>query len=327
MQTLTRNIGFVLFFVATTISAQNTTFSDINNVAEDLVFLSGQYITPAAEAAVYQSSGGWYTSAKEKSLWDVEFSVQGNALLVPKKFNRFLVSESQLRNLTIKGNETEAYLQTALGNDEFVVIEGVINGEVFEFDSPEGINEAVVMHAQLQLALGLWKGTTLIGRYSPKIKISDTEYELFGFGLQHNVSQWLPKVNKSSYAIATLFTYSKYDIGVLFNEVNLALNTTLNSVIIDGETYSFNIIGSKTMGNFDVSTALGVTKSNFDYTIGGKGALVLEILNEALKKLDGDDVAFKADFGINYKINKFSTNAMLTFGRYSNIVFGINYNI
>lgn len=316
-----------LFFLLTSFTtlAQNT-FEDINNVAEDLVFLSGQFISPAAKAAVYQSSGGWYTSAKKKELWDVEFSIQGNALLIPGKFNRFFVDETKLKNLKVKGDETVAYLPTALGNDEFVVMEGTIGSDTFEFDSPEGINDGSIKHAQLQLALGLWKGTTIIGRYSPEIKINEAKYKLYGFGLLHSLSQWMPKLDQSSYNLSLLATYSKYNIGDEFNEVDLRLGT-LNSILVDGETFSYNVLASKAFGNFDFSAAIGITKSNFDYTVGGDGDLILDILNEALGGLDGDDTAFKADLGVNYKIKNFSINSMLTFGRYSNVVFGVNYNL
>lgn len=325
MPRLTCKLNIVFLLASVMTFAQNQ-FDDINNVAEDLVFLSGQFISPAAEAAVYQSTGGWYTSAKKKELWDVEFSIQGNALLIPNKFNRFFVEESQLKNLKIKGDATSAYLQTALGKAEFVPIEGTIGAGGFEFDSPEGINESIVKHVQLQVALGIWKGTTLIGRYSPEIKINDTKFKLFGFGLQHNLSQWITKADNSSFDLSALLTYSNFNIGDTFSEVDLQLGT-LNSILVDGKTYSFNILASKALGNFDISAALGITSSDFEYSIGGEGELILEILNEALGGLDGNDAAFKTDVGLNYRLKKFSINSMLTFGTYSNLVFGINYNL
>jgi len=312
MQTLTLKLT-LLFFVTYTLTFSQNQFEDIGNVAEDLVFLSGQFITPAAEAAVYQSSGGWYTSAKKKELWEAEFSIQGNMLLIPGKANRFLVDESNLKNLRVKGDATTAFLPTAFGNDEFVVMEGNIGDETFEFDSPEGFNESSIMHAQLQAAVGLWKGTTITGRYSPEIKINDTEYQLYGFGIQHNISQWIRDLEESDYDVSFLATYGNFNVGDEFNEVSLALGTTINSVLVDGETLSFNMIASRTFGSFDVSGALGLTSSNFEYSLGGQGDLILEILNEALKDLNGNQMAFKTDINVNYNFKDFSVNSMLTF--------------
>ncbi len=325
MPILTRNLSFVVLLIATITNAQNQ-FEDISNVADDLVFLSDQFIAPAAKAAAYQSSGGWYTSAKKKELWDFEFSIQGNVLIVPRKFDRFFVDESQLKNLRIKGEETSAYLPTALGNDDFVVIEGSIGSDVFEFDSPEGINQATVNHAQFQAALGLWKGITLIARYSPEIKINEAKFELLGGGLQYSLSQWIPKFYNSGFDLSVLGTFSKYNVGDEFNEVDLRLGT-LNSILVDGEAFSFNVLASKTYGGFDVSAAIGAALNNFDYSVGGEGDLILEILNEALSSADGNDIVFKADLGLNYRIKNFSINSMLTFGQYSNLIFGVNYNL
>lgn len=313
--------------LASYISYAQTIPEDISNVIEDLTFLSGQYISPAAEAAVYQSSGGWYTSAKKKELWDIELSVQGNALIASEGSGSFLIDETQLQNLKIQGDETSAMSPTALGNDEFVVIEGVIGNEVFEFDSPEGVNRPSVNHLQLQLALGLCKGTTFIGRYSPKTQIKDASYELLGFGLGHSISQWIPELDDSSFSLSLLGTYSMYEIGDNFSEVDLAGFATLNSILVDGETYSVSILGSKAIKNFDFSLGAGLAKSNFKYKVGGEGDQILAILNTAIQTLDEGKTNFKADLGVNYRLNNFSINTMYTFGSYSNIVLGLNYNI
>jgi len=315
----------LLFFLSTSIAFAQ--FEDIEDIADDLVFLSAQYVDPAAEAAVYQSSGGWFTSAKKKELWDLEISIQGNILFIPNKNREFLIEESQLQNLIIQGPETTALSPTALGGDNTVVLEGHIDEDVFEFDSPEGLNESYVKHAQIQAGLGLWFGTTFIVRYSPKIKFDKTYYQILGVGLQHNVSQWIPFLNESGFDIAGLITYSNYTVSDNFSDINLPLETVLNSVKVDGESYMFNLIASKQVKKFNFSTALGMTTTNFEYTIGGEGEFVLPILNRVLNAADNSLNNFKMDLGVDYKIHDFSINTMLTFGNYTNLIFGVNYNL
>jgi len=317
----------LLFFLSTSIAFAQ--LDDIEDIAEDLVFLSAQYVDPAAEAAVYQSSGGWFTSAKKKELWDLEISIQGNILFIPNKNRDFLIDNRQLQNLVIQGDEITAYTPTALGGDNTVVLEGHIGEDEFEFDSPEGLNESYVKHAQIQAGLGLWFGTTFIVRYSPKIKFDKTYYQILGAGLQHNVSQWIPFLKESGFDFAGLLTYSNYTVSDNFSAINLPLGTVLNSVKVDGESFMFNIIASKQVKNFNFSTALGLTRTNFEYTIGGEEGIlnVLSILNQALNSADNSINNFKVDLGVDYKIHAFSINTMLTFGNYTNLVFGVNYNL
>ena len=54
---------------------------------------------------------------------------------------------------------------------------------------------------------------------------------------------------------------------------------------------------------------------------------LLQILNDSLEGLEASKTNFKADVNVNYRIKDFSINTMLTFGDYTNLNFGINYNI
>lgn len=313
-----------LFILCSTLSFAQ--LDDVANIASDLVFLADKYVSPAADASVYQFSGGWYTSARKKDLWELEISVQGNLLFITNNSKSFLIDQTDLQNLSIKGTETTALTPTALGGTDIVTLEGILGDDTFEFESPQGIDESYVKHAQFQASLGLWKGTTLIGRYSPRIQINKTYYEILGFGLQHNLSQWFPGMRESSFSIAGLLTYSFYTVGDKFTPVSLPIGE-LSSVIVDGQSFMFNVIASKQINKFNISTALGVISSKFDYRVGGKGDLVINTLNQALGALNESRSNFKADLGLDYSLGDFSINSMITFGSYANLLFGLNYNL
>lgn len=316
-------LKYILFFYSAFSFPQ---LDDVSDIATDLVFLADKYVSAAADASVYQFSSGWYTSAKKKNLWDLEVSLQGNFLFIPDKSKNFVFNEASLQNLSIKGSETSASTPTALGGDNIVVLEGTLGDDTFEFDSPQGIDESYVKHAQIQASLGLWKGTTLIGRFSPRIQINKTYYQILGFGLQHNISQWFPNMSESSFSLAGLISYSFYTVGDKFTQVSLPIGE-LNSVIVDGQSFMFNVVASKEIEKFIFSTALGITSSKFDYKVGGNGDLVINTLNQALGSLNESKTNFKADIGVDYKIRDFSLNTMFTFGTYANLLFGLNYNL
>ncbi|MFD2823193.1 DUF6588 family protein [Lacinutrix iliipiscaria] len=316
-----RSVLFLVVMLPFSVAAQD----DLANVAGDLISLTQQYVSPAVEATTYQSSSGWFTSAKKKKLWEVEVSVQGNWLFISSGKKTFEVNEANLVNIEIQGAATTATIPTALGGESDVVLQGQIEGEAFEFDAPEGLDESYVNHYQMQFGLGLWKGTTLIGRFSPKIKINSTYYQVVGAGVQHSISQWIPKLEASSFDVAALVSYASYNVSDEFDAADLTLGT-INSIDVDGDSFLFNILASKTIKQFDVSAGLGVNVSSFSYKIGGDGELLLDVLNQSLQSLDKSTTNFNADLGVNYNIKNFSVNTMLTFGKYTNIIFGLNYN-
>lgn len=318
-----RRLLFIIFISPILCLSQN---QDLDNVVGDLIFLTGKYVEPAAQATIYQSSSGWFKSAKAQELWDLDVSLQGNVLFLPKKKRSFSISDNQLTNLSIQGNETSATIPTALGGESNVVFEGFINADEIEIDAPEGLNQSVFNYYQFQAALGLWKGTTLITRYSPKIKINKTHYQILGFGLQHNISQWISTIDNNKFNLAALVSYSNYKVSDEFSPANLALGT-INSINVEGNSFLFSVLASQSVNKFDFTAAIGVTKSDFIYKIGGDGELLLSVLNTALKTLEGDETNFKGDLGVNYNFNKFSINSNITFGTFTNLVIGFNYTI
>ena len=55
--------------------------------------------------------------------------------------------------------------------------------------------------------------------------------------------------------------------------------------------------------------------------------MLLSTLNQALGNLAESQINYKVDVGIDYRIQRFSINSMLTFGEYTNLVLGLNYNL
>lgn len=318
-----RRLVFILFILPVLCLSQN---QDLDDLAGDLIFLTGQYVEPAAQATIYQSSSGWFKNAKALNLWEVDLSLQANALFLPKRKQNFDISEANLVNLGIQGNQTTATIPTALGGESNVVLEGSIDDEIIEIDAPEGLNQSVFNYFQIQAAIGLWKGTTFITRYSPKIKINKTYYQIFGVGLQHNISQWIPAIDSSKFNLAALVSYSKYNVSDEFSPANLVLGS-INSINVEGNSILFSVLASKTIKKLDFTAAIGITKSEFTYKIGGDGELLLLVLNTALETLEGDETNLKGDLGVNYNFNKFSINSNISFGAFTNLIIGFNYKL
>ena len=306
-----------------TIYAQ--TNQDVDDVVSDLILLSQEYINPAAIGVSYQASAGWYTTAVKKEQWNLELSLQGGVLALPDKFKTFSINQSQLRNLRVIDGGERVTFPTSIGGTDISELEGTINGDTFRFDAPEGIDQDYVSQVQVQAALTVWKGTTIIGRFSPRIEIKETSYNTFGVGVHHNLSQWFNK-NTSNFSLGALIAYSNFNVEDTFSNINVVIGN-LNSVEVQGDSFTYQLTATQQINKFSISGGLGFILSTFDYEVGGDGDLILSILNTVLNNTSNSNSEFKADLSLDYKIGDFSVNSMLTFGRFVNLTLGLNYNL
>ncbi|MDO1499870.1 hypothetical protein Q2T40_06980 [Winogradskyella maritima] len=316
-----------MFLVAVLFSFSSFSQSneDIDNVVTDLIFLSQQYINPAAEGVSIQASSAWYTSAKKRKQWHLELSVQGSVLFLPEKFKTFRLDQNDLLNLRVLSEERFVNLPTSIGGTDVLQLEGMINDDTFRFTAPEGIDEDFVSQANIQAALTFWKGTSIIVRYSPKVKVKETSYDTFGFGLHHNLSQWF-MADDSDFSLSVLANYSNFNVEDTFSNINVVIGN-LNSVAVQGDSYTFQINASQQLNKLSISGGAGLISGNFDYQVGGDGDLILSILNGVLENTSNSESVFKADLGLNYDLGDFSISSMLTFGNFANVTFGVNYNL
>jgi len=305
-----------------TVSAQ--AIDDVNNLVSDLVELSKSYIQPAAEGVAHQTTNGWFTNADIESPWAITASVQGSLLFIPNKRRTFLIDESNYQNLRIQGSGTTALSPTAIGGDNVVTLEGNIGDDTFEFTSPEGINESTVNHFQFQIGVTLPYHTEFIARYSPKIKISDTFYQTYGFGLHHSLSQWFNRPENSTWSFSTLIYYTKFTLEDTFSNIDFILGD-VNGIEADNNAFGFNLISSKHLGKFTLSGALNLTLNSFDYAIRGEGDFLLDILNNATESLDNSKTFVSGNIGVDYKLKNFTAFTSLAVGRFQNLILGFNY--
>ena len=301
------------------------TNQDLDDLVSDLILLSQEYINPAAIGVSYQASAAWYTTAAKREQWHLELSLQGGVLALPDRFKNFSINQSELSNLSVLGEGERVTFPTSIGGTNISQLEGSINGNTFRFNAPEGIDEDYVSQVQVQAALTIWKGTTLIGRFSPRIEIKETSYNTYGLGLHHNLSQWFSKED-SNFSLGALVAYSNFNVEDTFSNINVSIGN-LNSVAVQGDSFTYQLTATQQIKKLSISGGLGVISSTFDYEVGGDGELFLEILNGVLNNTSNSNSEFKADLALDYKIGDFSVNSILTFGKFANLTLGLNYNL
>jgi uncharacterized protein DUF6588 len=327
-------LGLFLIFLCFTNKVQSQssqTFEDIGHLLNDALFFSDQYITPATDAAVYQAASGWMTSPKKRMLWDVALSLHSNVFVVPKRDRSFEIKNSDFSFFQIEG-ASSATVPTALGNDSQIYLVGDLDGEEIRLKSPEGINQETVFYPYLQGSVGLWFGTEAVVKYSPKTKLKKGDYQVYGFGLKHNFSQYFKKLETKKIHLAALVAYSKEDISFDFISIptqygSLGINR-LNGLV---DTWQFQANASKEFRNFELMGGIIVNTSNFKYVVGGeKGEIeevipLQEILNKKLEEIYKTKTNVMGELSARYQIHKVFVQSVIGFGKFINTNLSVQY--
>jgi hypothetical protein len=323
---------FAAFFFTQKVKGQSSTdLEQIGYLLSDALLYSEQYIVPATDAAVYQASSAWVMSPKKRKKWDVVLGLHANVFFVPKSDRTFQIQNSDFQFFEIEG-ATSATVPTALGNDNQVYLVGELGGEQVRFKTPEGINQESVIYPYLQGGIELPYGFEFIARYSTKTKLKRGDYQVYGFGLKHNFSQYFPKVEAKNIHFAAAAIYSKEDISFDFLDINTAYgNLGINNLNGLVDTYHFQLSASKEFKRFELIGNFIVNHSSFEYVVSGdKGSIeeifpVQNVINDLLKRIAKDKTNVLGEISGRYQISKFYLQSSIAFGKFVNGNIGVQY--
>jgi hypothetical protein len=320
-----------LFFNVKSNAQVQSELEQIGYLLNDALFYSEQYIIPATDAAVYLSSSSWVNSPKKKELWNVTLSLHGNMFFVPKKDRSFEIKNSDFQFFEIE-NGTSAKVPTALGNDNQIYLVGDLGGDQVRLKTPEGIDQEIVFYPYLQASVGLLFGTELIVRYSTKTKLKKGDYQVYGFGLNHNISQYFKSLEVKNINISTAVIYSKEEITFDFLDINTAYgNLGINQLSGLVDTFHFQLSASKEFNKLEIITSLVVNTSSFEYIVGGeKGAIedafpLQQTVNVLLERIAKDNMNVLGEVSARYQIEKIFLQSSFAFGKFANLNLGVQY--
>jgi len=325
--------SLIIFAFATSeIKAQNTeVFEQIGFLLNDAILYSDKYITPATDGAVYQASSGWMTSTKKKELGEVTFGVNANLFFVPKSDRTFTISDNDFQFFSVEGQNTIT-VPTALGNDDQYYLVGDLGGSEVRLKSPEGVNEETIFYPYIQAGVGLWYGTELLVKFSPKTKLKKGDYQVYGAGLKHNLDQYFSENFNKSIHVSALAAYSKENLSFDFVDIQSDFGTLgINSLGSSIDTYQTQINISKTHKNLEVIWGVIFNISDFNYKFDGeKGSIenivpFQDILNDRMKDLSKTKRNLIGEFSGRYQFSKFFVQGTLAFGKFVNTNVSLQY--
>ena len=306
----------------------------------DAIYYSNKFITPATDAAVYQSSGGWMFSAKKNKRWSTTFGVHFNVFFVPNKDREFELKNTDFTFLKIQ-DATSATIPTALGNGKqikIVDIYGAINPN-YPIETPKGINEDVIIYPHLSGSVSLGFGTDVLAKFAPKTKINRGEYQVYGIGIKHNISQYIPVLESKKIHLAMMLSNSKENISFDFLDIRTNFGTLgINKINGAINSWQYQTIISKEYNNFEFMLGSIVNVSDFEYKFsGGKGTIDQVIsfpegssqafLNQKLKGIYKTKINSIIELSAAYKWHKLYFQSSIDFNKFVNVNLSLHYAI
>lgn len=323
-----------LFLLFSTFSFSQTAqeLEDLGHLIDDALFFSNKYISPAADAAIYQATSGWMSSPKKRKLWDVTLGVHANAFLVPNKDRKFVINNSDFTFFHIEDTSiNSATLPTALGNNDQIYLVGQIGTSPVRLKTPEGVNEEIVFYPHFSGSVALWFGTELVVKYAPKTDLKKGDYKVYGFGIKHNLDQYFKVLQSKKINLAGLVCYSNENISFDFIDPQTSIGTLgINRISGLVGTWQLQFNASKEYKKFEFASGIIINVSDVKYKFTGdvdpnQALPTQSLFNNSLKKIYKTRTNFLGEVSCRYKINKIYLQSTFAFGKFVNSNVALQY--
>lgn len=267
-------IGLFALFTVSTYS-QIDLESILEGGTSDAQTLLRGYVSPFAKGFGNGINGGWYTTARSHKFLGIDIAIIANAALVPTSEETFTFNNSDYSSNLQLDSGTTAELPTIFGSQDLddrpllAFSDGNGNSISTSALPGSGLKEAigynVMPSAMVQAGIGLFKKTDLIIRFVPQQSAEEYEFSTFGFGIKHDIKQWIPFVNKLPFDVSVLAAWndvkSKFFLDPDTNPTQaLEFNT---------KTTMFQLLASKKLAIFTLYGGIGTTSYKTDVNMLG----------------------------------------------------------
>jgi hypothetical protein len=213
-------LSFAILFCVQS-SAQFDRFNDLDinfdflrSTPADAVRFLKAYMSPYANAFGAGLNGGWYNTAKPHKTLGFDITMSLNVGIVPASDNQFEVSSLGMTNIKGTGLTSSVSGPQMAGPGMTYEVSGNVLGG---FNCPGGTDWKFVPVPTVQAGVGLPLGSEIKVRFVPKIRMQEADFSLWGIGLMHNITQYLPADR-----------LLPFDVSVFGGYTTLAVNLPLN---------------------------------------------------------------------------------------------------
>jgi len=221
---------FLLCLCSVNVMAQSEYVDDAEQILEigiqNAEAYAQNYVEPLMVGFGLGMSDNWYNTAKPHKLLGFDLTITASFVKVPDSKKTFAVSAENGFDMSVISpavpgdNET----WTVMGSDE--------DGPEFNYSYTDEENNATysgsftglpgaglkenigferIPAPTVQLGVGLIKSTDLLVRFIPNINFGENKVSYYGFGLKHEIGQWIPVIKRVPIDISILGAFSKSD--------------------------------------------------------------------------------------------------------------------
>jgi len=238
-------ITSVILSLFTTVShAQFDDVDFLRSAPSDGAKFLQAYIAPWTNAFGAGLSSGWYNTAKPHKLGGFDITTSINVGMIPTSDDQFDVSKIGLSSSLAATGMTS----TISGPSESGPVMSYKAGSytLASFNAPQGTGWKYIPVPVAQVGIGLPLGTEIKGRFIPKISIKDGDISLWGVGLMHSITQYLPGDKLLPFDVSVFGGYTKL-------ESNVPLGLSPDMSIPQNYTSPFNTSGAFDDQNLNVT--------------------------------------------------------------------------
>lgn len=246
------------------------------------------YMASASEGLGFALNNGWYQTADIKKPGRFNLKLIGG-LSFSQDAETFDIRALGLNNVVLSdeniANESPTVMKT--GGEEGQTVAYISESDTLsEFTLPTGLG--FVPALVLQANIGLPYRTELMLRVLPNagadVISSDAGGSLWGFGLKHDIQQWIPKVNLWSVRLALAFGYTHFEgnlaafsrpdidpsTGTFYPQAT-GVTPSYDNQSLQAETNAFNfaLLLSKRIYAFTIYTGLRYDRSKMTIDVLG----------------------------------------------------------
>jgi len=329
----------LLLTLLLSLSAKSQNLESLLLANNDANLLLENYMSPVMEGMLYGLNNGWYHTAKTHKKLGFDITINANAAIVPNSKKTFQFNESDYQYLTLESGDSN--IQTVMGSNNnsniAVRIPEANNYKVTEFTMPDGIGGDVPLNAvpspMIQASVGLPFSTDISIRYLPKINTDDVEGNLIGFGIKHNLIQYLGPLDKLPLNVAVFggfttmtTTYNIDEINA--QEVDFKLNAFTIQTIASLDFPFITIYGGV---GYDKGTSTLKLKGtyNLEYEIKDDNGNVVDTINESVTNpinMDFNANGARGTLGLRFSLGFFKIYGDYTFKDYNTISAGMAFS-
>ena len=299
---------------------------------DDASLLLESYLQPAFEGFGFGMNSGWYNTAKPHKFLGFDISGSISLARVPDS-NQFFTLPTGLTNVSLTNPSDTRRLPTIfgpnLGADDLPELRFTDdNGdEIIRISAPTGlgIDEDIVPFnavpvPMIQLGLGIFKGTELKLRYIPEQDFEgDGGVKLFGIGVMHDVTQYLPAEK-----------LLPFDLSVFLGYTNLESYVNIDEAA--GQTAEFNAnawtvqgVISKKVLFFTAFAGLCYSNSNVDFNMLGDYSTETSTFTDPIS-LNYKNAGIRTNIGVRIKLLFLTITGEYAIQEYNTLTAGVGFS-